>query len=53
MYRVFCCFDEGKIVVLFNAYQKKAQKTDRHKIKFAEKLKNEYFKTKDNENGND
>ena len=27
IYRVFCCFDEGNIVVLFNGYQKKSQKT--------------------------
>lgn len=27
IYRIFCCFDEGKLVVLFNAFQKKTQKT--------------------------
>ena len=26
IYRVFCCFDEGKIVILFNGFQKKSQK---------------------------
>ncbi len=29
IYRVFCCFDEGRIVVLFNGFQKKTQKTPR------------------------
>ena len=27
IYRLFCCFDEGKLVVLFNGFQKKTQKT--------------------------
>jgi len=26
IYRVFCCFDEGKLVVLFNGFQKKHKK---------------------------
>lgn len=26
IYRVFCCFDEGKLIVLFNGPQKKTQK---------------------------
>jgi phage-related protein len=46
IYRVFCCFDEGKIVILFNAFQKKSQKTPRKEILKAVKLKKEYFKTK-------
>ena len=25
IYRVFCCFDEGSLVVLFNGLQKKTQ----------------------------
>jgi phage-related protein len=27
IYRIFCCIDEGQIVVLFNGFQKKSQKT--------------------------
>ena len=27
IYRIFCCFDEGNLVILFNAFQKKTQKT--------------------------
>ena len=45
-YRIFCCFDKGKLVVLFNAFQKKAQKTDKRELKKALKLKDEYFKNK-------
>lgn len=26
IYRIFCCFDTGKLVVLFNGFQKKTQK---------------------------
>ena len=26
IYRVFCCFDEGNLVILFNGFQKKTQK---------------------------
>jgi len=46
IYRVFCCFDKGKLVVLFNAFQKKTQKTQKKEIDLAIKLKNEYFNTK-------
>ena len=45
IYRIFCCFDKGKIVVLFNGYQKKTQKTSIKKIDLANKLMKEYFST--------
>jgi phage-related protein len=32
IYRIFCCFDKGKIVVLFNGFQKKTQKTPKGEI---------------------
>ena len=53
IYRIFCCFDKGNLVVLFNGFQKKTQKTPKQEIDFAEKLKNEYFtqKGKENEKG--
>ncbi|MFN0048909.1 MAG: type II toxin-antitoxin system RelE/ParE family toxin [Cytophagales bacterium] len=51
IYRLFCCFDEGKIVVVFNGFQKKTQKTPQAEIDKALKIKNEYFKEKlENEN---
>lgn len=43
IYRIFCCFDKGNLVVLFNAFQKKTQKTPKQEIELAEKLKKEYF----------
>ncbi len=27
IYRIFCCFDKGNLVVLFNGFHKKTQKT--------------------------
>jgi phage-related protein len=46
IYRVFCCFDKGKIVILFNGFQKKSQKTPKKEIDKALRLKNEYFNNK-------
>ncbi|MBT3210349.1 MAG: type II toxin-antitoxin system RelE/ParE family toxin [Bacteroidetes bacterium] len=46
IYRVFCCFDKGKLIVLFNGYQKKTQKTPKNEIEKAMKLKDEYFRLK-------
>ena len=50
IYRIFCCFDKGNLVVLFNAFQKKSQKTPKNEIELAEKLKKEYFTLKSNQN---
>jgi phage-related protein len=41
--RIFCCFEKGNIVVLFNAFFKKTQKTLKKEITLAQKLKNQYF----------
>ena len=46
IFRIFCCFDKGNIVVLFNGFQKKTQKTPKQEIELALKLKNEYFNQK-------
>jgi phage-related protein len=45
IFRIFCCFDKGKIVVLFNGYQKKSNKTSSQEIELANKLMKEYFST--------
>ena len=50
IYRIFCCFDKGDLVVLFNAFQKKTEKTPKQEIELALKLKNEYFISKENQN---
>jgi len=46
IYRLFCCFDKGNLVVLFNGFQKKTQKTPNNELEKAVKLKNEYFENK-------
>ena len=52
IYRIFCCFDEGQVVILFNGFQKKSQKTPSGELERAMKIRNEYFyeKLKQNEN---
>jgi phage-related protein len=46
IYRIFCCFDKGNLVLLFNGFQKKTQKTPKKEIDLAQKLKDEYFNAK-------
>ncbi|NQZ76072.1 MAG: type II toxin-antitoxin system RelE/ParE family toxin [Ekhidna sp.] len=46
IYRVFCCFDDGQLVVLFNGFQKKTQKTPTKEIDRAQQLMKEYFENK-------
>ncbi|MRX47601.1 type II toxin-antitoxin system RelE/ParE family toxin [Pedobacter puniceum] len=46
IYRIFCCFDEGQLVVLFNGFQKKSQKTPQIEIEKAGQLMNDYFNNK-------
>jgi phage-related protein len=46
IFRIFCCFDEGQIVVLFNGFQKKTQKTPKNEIEKAKRLKQEYYELK-------
>jgi phage-related protein len=46
IFRVFCCFDAGNIVVLFNGFQKKTQKTPQSEIDRALRIKKEYFDEK-------
>ena len=47
IFRVFCCFDEGSLVILFNGFQNKTQKTPSGEIDKAERLMKEYFESKD------
>ena len=46
IYRAFFIFDEGNIVMFFNCFQKKTQKTPNNEIEKALKLKNEYYASK-------
>lgn len=43
VYRIFCCFDEGSIIILFNGFQKKTQKTPKKEIEKALRIKHSYF----------
>ncbi|WP_348798394.1 type II toxin-antitoxin system RelE/ParE family toxin [Flavobacterium adhaerens] len=42
IFRIFCFFDDGQLVVLANGFQKKTQKTQKNEIERAMKIKNEY-----------
>jgi len=46
IYRIFCCFDKGNLVILFNGFQKKTQKAPKGEIEKAERIMREYFKSK-------
>ena len=46
IYRAFFIFDEGNIVMLFNDFQKKSQKTPSKEIDKALELKKEYYAAK-------
>ena len=51
IWRVFCFFDNDKLVILLNGFQKKTQKTPKSEIEKASKLMKEYFNEKNNQNG--
>ncbi len=42
IYRVFCCFDRSKLVVLFNGFQKKTQKASKKEIEKAIQIMKAY-----------
>ena len=46
IYRVFCFFDEGQIIVLMNGFQKKPEKTPRNEIERAIRIREEYYAEK-------
>ena len=43
IFRVFFIFDDGNVVILFNGFQKKTQKTPEMEINKAIQLKKEYY----------
>lgn len=47
IHRVFFIFDDGQIVVLFNGFQKKTQKTSSTEIEKALKIKEQYYAEKE------
>jgi phage-related protein len=42
IFRIFCFFDKGKLILLANGFQKKTQKTPKKEIEKALKIKQEY-----------
>jgi phage-related protein len=42
IFRIFCFFDKGQLVILANGFQKKTQKTPKQEIEKALKIKKEY-----------
>ena len=47
-FRIFCCFDKGNIIILFNGFTKKKSKTSKTELDLAIKLMNQYFDEKRN-----
>lgn len=43
IYRIFCFFDRGNLVILLNGFQKKSTKTPKNEIRKAEQLKQHYY----------
>ncbi len=52
IWRVFCFFDNGKLVILLNGFQKKTQKTPKNEIEKALKLMTKYYSRKKKNHGN-
>jgi len=46
IFRIFCFFDSGKLIVLMNGFQKKTQKTPANDLEKALRIKDEYEKNK-------
>jgi phage-related protein len=42
IFRIFCFFDQGQLIVIINGFQKKSQKTPKQEIELALKIKGEY-----------
>ena len=43
IFRIFCFFDNGSLIVLLNGFQKKTQKTPKNEIQRALTLKRQYY----------
>lgn len=52
IWRVFCFFDQGQLVILLNGFTKKTQKTPKNEIEKALKLMDSYYAEKTKKNGN-
>lgn len=52
IWRVFCFFDKGKLVILLNGFTKMMQKTPKKEIDKAVRLMKEYYEDKNKRDGN-
>lgn len=52
IWRVFCFFDHGRLVILLNGFAKKTQKTPKNEIEKALKLMDSYYSEKTKKDGN-
>jgi phage-related protein len=50
IYRIFCFFDDEKLVILLHGFQKKSQKTPRKEIERAKILRRNYYEDKKSKN---
>jgi len=46
IWRMFCFFDKGRLIILLNGFQKKTQKTPKKEIEMALQLMKEYYEGK-------
>jgi phage-related protein len=46
IFRIFCFFDDGNLVIVGHGFQKKTQKTPCGEIERAEKIQKEYYEEK-------
>jgi len=46
IFRIFCFFDKGNLIILLSGFQKKTKKTPKKEIKKAERLKKEYYENR-------
>jgi phage-related protein len=46
IFRIFCFFDEGNLIILLNGFQKKSDKIPKNEIEKAERLKQKYYEDK-------
>ena len=43
IFRIFCFFDKGNLIILLSGFQKKTDKTPKQEIEKAERLKQRYY----------
>ena len=47
LFRIFCFFDEGRLIIILHGFQKKSAKTPRKEIEKAKRLMEEYYNEKE------